>query len=135
MILVDTSVLVSYLKGKEDNKTRIFGEVISRGIPYGISPYTYQEILQGARDEKEIALLKEYLGTQRIYTLPLELDTVEAAAHIYFELRRKGLTPRGTIDVLIALTAIRFNLMLLHDDRDFEYIRLVAVDLKILNSM
>jgi predicted nucleic acid-binding protein len=135
MILVDTSVLVNYLKGNSNDKTQVFEEVISREIPYGISLYAYQEILQGAKDEREFALLKEYLCTQSIYTLPQSLDVFENAARIYFDLRRKGITPRGTIDILIALTAIHNNLALLHDDRDFDNIAVVAKKLKIMNAM
>jgi predicted nucleic acid-binding protein len=135
MILVDTSVLVNYLKGSSNDKTRIFGEVISRGVPFGISLYAYQEVLQGAKDEGEFALLREYLRTQSIYALPHSLDVFETAARIYFELRRKGITPRGTVDILIALTAIHNNLALLHDDRDFDNIAVVANELKTTNAM
>ena len=42
------------------------------------------------------------------------------AANIYFTLRRQGITPRSTIDILIALTAIEYNLLLLHNDKDFD---------------
>jgi predicted nucleic acid-binding protein len=134
MILVDTSVLINYLKGKENSKTRIFDDIIAQGVPYGITPYTYQEILQGAKDEREFVLLKEYLCTQSIYTLPGNLEFFETAARIYFELRRKGKTPRGTIDVLIALTAMHYGLSLLHDDHDFDNIASVAKNLKIIQS-
>jgi hypothetical protein len=51
------------------------------------------------------------------------LDPVESfaqAAKIYFQCRRKGITVRSTIDCLIAQTAIEHNLLLLHDDRDYE---------------
>ena len=52
MILVDTSVFINYFKGRNDEKTDIFSTVLSYDIPFGISAYTYQELLQGARDEK-----------------------------------------------------------------------------------
>ena len=134
MILVDTSVLVNFFKGKETPKTRIFDAVLSQGFTFGISPYTYQELLQGARDEREFALLKEYLGTQYIYFLPQTLETFEKTARLYFDLRRKGVTPRGTIDILIALTALHHNLSLLHDDRDFDAIASVVKSLKITSN-
>ena len=132
MILVDTSILVNYFKGNETPKTCVFDAIINQGLLYGISPYTYQELLQGAKDEREYRLLKEYLETQHFYFLPPSLETFERAARLYFDLRRKGITPRGTIDIFIALTAIHHNLSLLHDDRDFDVIASAVKSLKIL---
>ncbi|MCL2810393.1 MAG: PIN domain nuclease [Clostridia bacterium] len=120
MILVDTSVLVGFLNGQANEKVQLFEAVLSREIPFGISEYTYQEVLQGARDEKEFKQLKEYLSAQKIYFLPEGVASYEKAARLYFGLRRKGVTPRSTIDILIALTAIDNRLLLLHNDRDFD---------------
>ena len=122
MILVDTSVLIGFLKGQNDAKTLLFNEILTRNIPFGISAYTLQEVLQGARNEKDYLKLWEYLSTQIIYFLPGEISTYEKAARLYFDLRRKGFTPRSTIDILIALTALENQLMLLHNDRDFDLI-------------
>ena len=135
MILVDTSVLINYFKGIDTPKTRLFSAIVNQGLIYGISPYTYQELLQGAKDEREYRLLKEYLDTQNFYFLPASLETFEKAAHLYFNLRRKGITPRGTIDVFIALTAIHHKLSLLHDDRDFDVMASVITFLKITTAI
>ena len=132
MILVGTSILINYFKGNETPKTRVFDAILKQGLSYGISPYTYQELLQGTRDEREFELLKEYLDKQSFYFLPLTLETFEKAARLYFDLRRKGVTPRGTIDVFIALTAMHHNLTLLHDDRDFDAMASAIKSLKIL---
>lgn len=135
MILVDTSVLINYLKGRSDDKTELFQEILSRDIPWGISPYVYQEILQGANNEREYEQLREYLCTQRMYFLPEKTETYEQAARLYFDLRRKGITPRGTIDILIAITATRNNLYLLHNDKDFDVMAENAQDLRILKTI
>ena len=135
MILVDTSVLVNYFKGNETSKMRIFDAILNQGFLYGISPYTYQELLQGAKDEREFKLLKEYLDTQNIYFLPSTLETFAKASRLYFGFRRKGITPRGAIDVFIALTAIHYSLSLLHDDRDFDAMALAIKDLKIITEI
>ncbi len=47
-------------------------------------------------------------------------------------LESKGITHRGTIDVLIELTAIENNLMLLHNNHDFD---LMARHIKTLNVL
>ena len=49
MVLVDTSILICYFRG--------------------INNQIYQEILQGSSSEKEFNMLKEYLETQNFYDL------------------------------------------------------------------
>ena len=135
MILVDTSVLIEFFKGRHNPKADLFDEVIVRDIPFGISAFSYQEVLQGARDEREYQLLREYLDTQVIYYPPEGPEIYEKAARLFFDLRRRGVTVRGSIDVLIALTAMENNLMLLHNDRDFDAIAAMTADLKILTIL
>ena len=135
MVLVDTSVLINYFKGQTDTKTELFVTILSRDVPFGISGYTYQELLQGSRSEKEFQQLKEYLGSQQLYLLPKTAVMHERAARMYYDLRRSGVTIRSTIDVLIALTAIQNNLHLLHNDRDFDVMAERFPKLKILNSL
>ncbi len=135
MILVDTSVLIDFLKGQTNEKIQLFDEILSRNIDFGFSSYTFQEVLQGAQNEKEYEQLHDYLSTQIIYFLPEETATYEKAARFYFDLRRKGITPRSTIDVLIALTAIENNLLLLHNDRDFDLMAKQVETLNILKAI
>ncbi len=67
-------------------------------------------------------IFKRYLSSQRFYHPIHPIDSFAAAARIYFDCRRSGLTIRSTIDCVIAQTAIEHNLLLLHDDRDYEAI-------------
>ena len=120
MILVDTTVLIDIIKGNENEKSLLFQSAIKNRIMFGISEYTYLEILQGAKSGKDYTQLNEYLLDMNIYMLPKTLEIYEKAASIYMSLRRQGVTPRSTIDILIALTAIEYNLSLLHNDRDFD---------------
>ena len=131
MILVDTSVLIDFLNDINNKYTAALNDIISDRIPYGITAFTYQEILQGAASEKDFLILKEYLSTQKIYVLKNGLQSHEDAAFIYMKCRKKGLTIRSTIDILIAQTAIENDLYLLHNDRDFENIAKVITSLKI----
>lgn len=121
MILVDTSVLVDYFKGTVTPAATILARLVETGADLAISPYTYQELLQGARDEVEFARLRRVLATQQFLWLPPTLETSEKAARLFFDLRRAGVTVRGSIDVLIALTAIEYQVPLLHSDRDFDH--------------
>jgi len=122
MILVDTSVLVDYFKGASAPASDALNALIETDAELGISVYTYQELLQGARDELEFARLKRVLSTQDILWLPQTLETHEKAARLFFDLRRAGVTVRSTIDILIALTAIEHQVPLLHNDHDFDHI-------------
>jgi hypothetical protein len=133
--LVDTSVLIDFLKGVDNTKTELFEKVINQDYPYGLAPYTYQELLQGARDEVEYTKLKDYLSTQRLYFLPESVETYEKAASMYFLLRRQGITVRSSIDVLIALTAIENDLLLLHNDRDYDAMAGKMPALRILQQL
>ena len=130
MILVDTSVLIDFFKGHKNNSCRKFELVLTQDIPFGINSFIFQEVLQGAKSEREYRTLKRYLETQRFYHLKDPIDSFAKAARIYFDCQKKGITIRSTIDCLIAQTALEHDLFLLHDDNDFTVMAAV-VGLKI----
>jgi len=119
MILVDTSVLIGYLKNTEGIQYKKMDYIIDNDLPYGICYYVYQELLQGTRNTKEYNLLKEYLETLPFYELQYGKKSFERAALMYINCRKNGITPRSTIDLLIAEIAIENRLYLLHNDADF----------------
>jgi predicted nucleic acid-binding protein len=131
MILVDTSILIDYLKGNINKHTERFDEVVRNEISFGINNYIYQELLQGTASEKEFNNLDEYLNTQRFYNLQEGLESYKRAAHIYYKCRRSGIIVNSTIDLLIAETAIENNLMLFHNDTDFTKIAKIIKELHI----
>ncbi len=135
MILVDTSVIINYLKGQAGNKVLLLEDILQRNIPFGISAFTYQEVLQGARDEQEWETLKSYLSTQTVYYINPAPVEYEKSARLYFDLRREGITPRSTIDVLIVVTALENDLTLLHDDKDFDTMASHIPELNILENI
>lgn len=132
MVLVDTSVMIDYLRGNEDDTILTLQRIIDNNIPFGINSFIYQEVLQGVATEKDFIKVKKYLDTQRFYELKDKRESYASAAKIYFQCRKKGMTINSTIDCLIAQTAIENNLYLLHNDLDFDNIAKVA-DLKIFN--
>lgn len=122
MILVDTSVLIDYFKGIQNHATNKLQFIFDSGIPFGINSLIYQELLQGTKTEKEFNELKAYLETQVFYDLKDKKSSFAKAAEIYFKCRKKGLQVGSTIDCLVAQTAIENDLLLLHNDEDFEKI-------------
>ena len=131
MILIDTSVIIGYLKGFKGEPFDKVDKLIDGSIPIGICNQVYQEVLQGAKDEKEFNLLKDYLNTLDFYDLRYGKKSYENAALLYFKCRKAGVTPRSTIDLIIAQTAIDNNLLLLQYDRDFSQIAQVIPELKL----
>jgi predicted nucleic acid-binding protein len=132
LILVDTSVMIDYLTGNENDAIYKFQYILDNNIPFGITPFIYQEVLQGVKTEKDFDTAKRYLDTQRFYSLKDEKESFASAAKIYFKCRKKGITINSAIDCLIAQTAIENNLFLLHNDSDFHNIAKV-VNLKMFN--
>ena len=131
MVLVDTSVLIGFFKKVEGVPYDKMDYIIDNDIPFGICNYVYQELLQGSRNEQEYKLLKEYLDTLPFYDLLYGKQSFENASIIYMGCRKKGITVRSTIDLLIAEIAIENNLYLLHNDIDFKNITKVYKNLKI----
>jgi len=131
MILVDTSVLINYFKGRETKGIKILDNLIQSEEPFCINEFIYQEILQGSKDQKEFSTLKSYLKYIPLYSLKLGVQSFENAAQLNFRCRRKGITIRSTIDLLIAETAIENNIALLHDDEDYVNMSKVITELKL----
>jgi predicted nucleic acid-binding protein len=119
MILVDTSVLIDFFKGSKNEATSRFKLILEQGLNFGITSHIFQEVLQGAKSEKEYKLLRRYLETQRFFQPKDPVDSFAEAARIFFQCRKRGLTIRSTIDCLIAQIALEHDLLLLHNDQDF----------------
>lgn len=119
MILADTSVLVDFFKGVQNQGVAKLQAALSQQLRVGITSGIFQELLQGAKSEKEFNLLHRYLETQHFYHPLHPVESYAEAARIFMNCRRKGITVRSTSDCLIARIAIENNLLLLHSDADF----------------
>ncbi|BAQ67032.1 PIN domain nuclease [Geminocystis sp. NIES-3709] len=122
MYLIDTSVWINIFRDKTGIKRKQLENII-RDNPFFLSHFTQMELLQGAKNEKEWQLLETYLYDQD-YLMENDLIFVNSA-RIFYDLRRKGLTVRSSIDCCIAQLALTYDLILLHNDKDFEIIKKV----------
>ena len=77
------------------------------------------EVLQGFRRDRDFRKANELLDTLIFREMPGK-DLAVRSAHNYRTLRRKGVTVRKTIDVIIATFCVQHRLPLLHTDKDFE---------------
>lgn len=121
MILVDTSVWIDFFRGRDTPYRRALHELIVGEEDLCITGIILTEILQGIKDDRANRETKEYLLEFPIYH-PSGITTYIEAADIYRQCMRKGKTVRKTIDCLIASVAIENDLMLLHNDSDFDHI-------------
>jgi predicted nucleic acid-binding protein len=122
MFLIDTSVWIGVFRDRT-GMVRQSLEAIINDESIFLNRFTQMELLQGCRDEREWTLLETYLQEQDyIESTP---NTWVAAARIYYDLQRQGLTVRSSIDCCIAQLAIEHQLILVHNDRDFETIQRV----------
>ena len=132
MILVDTSVWIDYLNGKENSLTNILDKALIDGS-VSMGDLILLEILQGIKAEREYNKTRTALATLEQYEM-FGRNMVERCAENFRFLRKKGITIRKTNDVIIATFCIENNFPLLFSDRDFipfvDHLELIPVSLK-----
>ena len=118
-MLIDTSVWISVFRSRGD-QVRQQLETLIANREILLTRFTQLELLQGSLNEQEWTVLSTYLEVQDY--VELRPSSWQAAARIYYDLRRQGLTVRSPIDCCIAQAALENDLLLIHNDRDFETI-------------
>lgn len=131
MYLVDTSILIDAQSARPRAKAQRFRDWLAQGGSFFLTGIVYQEVLQGARDGEAFGKLEKLLGSQRFVEPRNGAASYAAAAAIYARCRWAGITPRSTVDCLIAQIATEHQLTLLHDDSDYEHIQKVVPELKL----
>ena len=131
MYLVDTSVWIDYLRGRESPPVVALRELLAGDEAVGITPIVLQEILQGADSSERFEKWRKYFSGLRCYLPENLVASHVAAARLYQSCRRSGKTPRSSNDCLVAQAAIENALVLLHDDRDFDSIAAVVRELRL----
>lgn len=119
MILVDTSVWIDFFRGS--GSSRILQRLIEEEESLSLTGIHLTEVLQGIRDERVHETIKDHLLTFPIF-LTNGIETYLHASDIFRSCRRRGKTIRKTVDCIIAAVAIENNLILLHNDQDFDQI-------------
>ena len=131
MILVDSSVWIDYFNGRKTWQTDLLENLFSN-VPIIIGDLILTEILQGFRSDNDYKIAKSFLSDLPFRQIGGYQVAVQSAQN-YRTLRKKGVTVRKTIDVIIGTYCILEDLPLLHDDRDFEPM-VSHLSLKILSS-
>jgi predicted nucleic acid-binding protein len=123
VIVVDTSVLVDYFRDRPTWQVEALEQLQKDGFPTLIPVVCSQEVLMGARSEREWKVLAEYLGSHEPLAPADPWATHLGAARIFFECRRRGITPRSSVDCLVAQLVLEGDHLLLHADEDYEKIQ------------
>lgn len=119
MILVDSSVWIDFLRNRPTQQAEWLDRNLDReGLVVG--DLILAEVLQGFKDDKGFNAARRMLGRLDQVVIGGADLAVEAARN-YRRLRARGVTVRGTVDVLIATRCLADGLALLHSDhRNFD---------------
>ena len=117
MILVDSSVWIDHLRDTVTGPVSQLRSLIS-SEELLVGDLILCEVLQGLRTDAEAALVEDALREFEVVPLVDAELAVKAAANYRF-LRRRGITIRKTIDLLVGTYCIERGHTLLHSDRDF----------------
>jgi len=118
MIIVDSSVWIDYFNGNQTSQTDWLDSALGEK-PIVIADLILTEVLQGFQSDKDFQIARDLLLGIPFMSMGGRALALESAMNYRF-LRRKGVTVRKTIDVIIGTFCIHHQLILLHDDRDFD---------------
>ena len=118
MIVVDTSVWVDFLNGRRTSQVGRLRAVLGTDEII-VGDLMLCEVLQGLDSERAAREVEALLRRFEIVSMAGDAIAVAAAAN-FRSLRRRGITVRKTIDLLIGTWCIENRRPLLHNDSDFQ---------------
>jgi len=117
MVLVDSSVWINYFNGNNTWQTEILDQMLLQ-IPLFTGDLILTEVLQGFKKDNEYNKAKEIMSILTCKQMGGYKIAIKCAEN-YRKLRKKGITVRKTVDIIIGTFCINENIPLLHDDKDF----------------
>jgi predicted nucleic acid-binding protein len=118
VILVDSSGWVAFFRDEATPQAEWLDRNLGvEGLVVG--DLILAEVLRGFKDDRGFDEARRLLGRLEQVTLGGAALAVEAARN-YRKLRARGVTVRGTVDVIVATRCLVSGYRLLHNDRDFD---------------
>jgi len=111
MILVDSSVWIDFFNGVACSETDKLNEILGLEEVV-IGDLILAEVLQGFGSNTDYKVAKNVLTSLTVYDL-LGKDIAVKSANNFRKLRKKGITIRKTVDVIIATYCIENKIPLL----------------------
>jgi predicted nucleic acid-binding protein len=124
VILVDTSAWVEYDRATRSRVDRRLTELITDGGQIAVTEPVVMEVVAGARSTARERDLRRLLLGFELLRFDAAVD-FDAASRIYRSCRRRGVTPRGIVDCMIASVVHRHGASILA--RDADLVRVAAV--------
>ena len=118
MILADTSVWIDYFNGKITTQTNLLDGLLDTELNL-IGELIFTEVLQGFQYDRDYRQAKKLFESLAFMEMLGKEIAIKSADNYRF-LRKKGVTIRKTIDVIIGTFCIETESSLLHCDRDFD---------------
>jgi predicted nucleic acid-binding protein len=118
MILVDSSVWIDHLGNVFTRPVRRLRQLVEQERIL-VGDLILCEVLQGVRSETQAREVEAALRRFELVTLA-DPDLAVKTAENYRFLRRRGITIRTTVDLIIGTFCMERGHALLHSDRDFE---------------
>ena len=106
-VVFDTNVLVDYLRGLEDARVEL-----GRHREWTVSLVTWMELLVGARDEEEEAMIRAFLG--RFEVADVDRRTAEEAVRL-----RRSRRIRLPDAIVWATASVRQAVLVTRNTKDF----------------
>jgi predicted nucleic acid-binding protein len=130
MVIVDSSVWIDYFNGRDIPEVAKLDRLLETEL-LGVGDLILAEVLQGFRQEKDYQTAKRLLTSLTVFEM-LGAEMAMKSADNFRDLRKKGITVRKTIDVMIATFCIENGHKLLFSDKDFvpfvEHLGLMAAE-------
>jgi predicted nucleic acid-binding protein len=117
VIVVDSSVWIDFLNGRDAPHVKRLRAIIGTDEVI-VGDLMLCEVLQGLDDERTAREVEGLMRRFEIVHMAGDAIAVAAAAN-FRSLRRRGITVRKTIDLLIGTWCIENRRPLLHNDSDF----------------
>ncbi len=118
MVLADTSVWIDYFRGIYSRETDLLNDLLDEER-IAIGDLIITELMLGFKTKSQISAAHQIISRLEYFDLAGKYIAFKAAEN-YRQLRKKGITIRKTIDILIGTFCIENQVKLLHNDRDFD---------------
>jgi len=92
----------------------------------GVGTGAWEDVIRGSHRARSEPSRRTALRARLIVKSPLDADVIREAVALYRTARRVGATVRSSVDCVIAACALRHDLVVLHDDRDFDAIARIS---------
>ena len=117
MILVDSSVWIDYFNGTLTTQTDFLDKILGKELIV-VGDIILLEVLQGFRHDRDYTIARKSLEVFPFRNM-LGKEMALKSAQNYRFLRKKGITVRKMIDIIISTFCIENNIELLYSDKDF----------------